>query len=355
MTNNNRMIRVYILILAILALIASGLRIGALLEDYDTSAGHFDGKALITAASALISVLCIAMITYLFFADRSKKLIATFSTPMTYVPTGAVCAALVFFLLEIRKKLPPLKLIGKGTSVTEYLLLTVFVLGIFAIAHFILTAAKATRTSSSRAALGLATVLAFALYTSYLYFDKALTINNPNKIIDEMAFLLAALFFLYEIRISISREAWHLYVVIGAIASAICFYSALPAIVMFGVNEQLVSKSLEENVLMLTVAIFIYARLILVSSYKEDKKSDFISTLKDAALDREQIICELEETARLAQLEEACDEEPIFNEELIDCESTTAPSNAQILQDVEEEPRFEPTPEEVITADPIIE
>ena len=257
----------------------------------------------------------IVMITYVFFADKSKGYVAQFSTPLTYVPAGAVCAATVFFLLNIKEAIPKLSEISKGTPITDILLLLVFYLAFPTVIYFILNSVSSERASNARAVCGIATVICFALYTSYLYFDTALTINNPNKIIDEMAFLLAALFFLYETRISISRESWNLYFVTGAIASSVGLYSSVPAIIATVIRDKAISESLEENVLILTVAVFIFARLILSATYNEDKRSDTITMLRDAALEREAFICEREEIERQTALASS-EEETVIDESL---------------------------------------
>lgn len=315
MTIKNRAIRIYLTVLALATLAASGLRAAALVKDFDFVSGHFDGKSLITAASLLTVASAIVMITYVFFADKSKGYVAQFSTPLTYVPAGAVCAAAVFFLLNIKEAIPKLSEISKGTPITDILLLLVFYLAFPTVIYFILNSVSSERASNARAVCGIATVICFALYTSYLYFDTALTINNPNKIIDEMAFLLAALFFLYETRISISRESWNLYFVTGAIASSVGLYSSVPAIIATLIRDKAISESLEENVLILTVAVFIFARLILSATYNEDKRSDTITMLRDAALEREAFICEREEIERQTALASS-EEETVIDESL---------------------------------------
>lgn len=315
MTIKNRAIRIYLTVLAFATLAASGLRAAALVKDFDFASGHFDGKSLITAASLLTVASAIVMITYVFFADKSKGYVAQFSTPLTYVPAGAVCAATVFFLLNIKEAIPKLSEVSKGTPITDILLLLVFYLAFPTVIYFILNSVSSERASNARAVSGIATVICFALYTSYLYFDTALTINNPNKIIDEMAFLLAALFFLYETRISISRESWNLYFVTGAIASSVGLYSSVPAIIATVIRDKAISESLEENVLILTVAVFIFARLILSATYNEDKRSDTITMLRDAALEREAFICEREEIERQTALASS-EEETVIDESL---------------------------------------
>ena len=346
MTIKNRAIRIYLTVLALATLAASGLRSAALVKDFDFASGHFDGKSLITAASLLTVASAIVMITYVFFADKSKGYVAQFSTPLTYVPAGAVCAAMVFFLLNIKEAIPKLSEVSKGTPITDILLLLVFYLAFPTVIYFILNSVSSERASSARAACGIATVICFALYTSYLYFDTALTINNPNKIIDEMAFLLAALFFLYETRISISRESWNLYFVTGAIASSVGLYSSVPAIIATVIRDKAISESLEENVLILTVAVFIFARLILCATYNEDKRSDTITMLRDAALEREAFICEREEIERQAALASS-EEETVIDESLF----IDAPEvNAEETETAEAEVVAEAEPEATETA-----
>ena len=347
MTIKNRAIRIYLTVLALATLAASGLRAAALVKDFDFASGHFDGKSLITAASLLTVASAIVMITYVFFADKSKGYVAQFSTPLTYVPAGAVCAATVFFLLNIKEAIPKLSEVSKGTPITEILLLLVFYLAFPTIIYFILNSVSSERASNARAVSGIATVICFALYTSYLYFDTALTINNPNKIIDEMAFLLAALFFLYETRISISRESWNLYFVTGAIASSVGLYSSVPAIIATVIRDKAISESLEENVLILTVAVFIFARLILSATYNEDKRSDTITMLRDAALEREAFICEREEIERQTALASS-EEETVIDESLF----IDAPEvKAEETEVTESETAAETEPEATETAE----
>ena len=326
MTTKNRTIKVYLTILALATAAASGLRTAALIKDFNFTSGHFDGKSLITAASLIAVAISLAMVTYVFFSDKSKGYVAEFSTPLTYVPAGAVCTAAFFFLLNIKEAIPKLSEVSKATPITELLLLIIFYLLFPTIAYFILTSVTTDRASSARALCGISTVICFALYTSYLYFDTALTINNPNKIIDEMAFLLASLFFLYETRISISRESWNLYFVTGAIASGVGLYSSIPAIIATVMRNRPISESVEENVLMLTVAVFIFARLMLSATYIEDKRSEAITMLRDAALEREAFICEREEMERQVALENAY-EGTVINESLFIDSPTPAESN----------------------------
>ena len=66
------------------------------------------------------------------------------------------------------------------------------------------------------------------------YFrEDGMALNSPNKLISQMAFLLAALFFLYEARISLGREKWRGYCIFGLAALAANAYSAVPAVILY--------------------------------------------------------------------------------------------------------------------------
>ena len=157
------------------------------------------------------------------------------------------------------------------------------VLGIFAIVHFIMTAILTEASSALRAGLGLCAVSFLALYAAYLYFSAELPINSPNKIVDQMAYLFAAVFILYEVRISLGREIWGAYVTFGLISALLTAYSAIPSLICYFAKGQTVSNSIYETALTLALFIFILARLALALRLPKDKESEFIARLKESA------------------------------------------------------------------------
>ena len=68
-------------------------------------------------------------------------------------------------------------------------------------------------------------------------------------------------------------------------------------------HGDLVSHTIEENVVMLTIACFIFARLHLSCGYLKDETCDFVKVLKDAAAERESEVSDKEEILRQAMLE----------------------------------------------------
>jgi hypothetical protein len=130
-----------------------------------------------------------------------------------------------------------------------------------------------------------------------------MAINAPNKIVDQMAFIFASLFFLYEIRISLARECWHLYIAFGFIAATLGAYSSIPSIVMFFVKDTVISHSLEETLLTLCITLFIASRLVLACKLNPDRESEFVAAMRERADERNRYIVEKEEVERRAYIE----------------------------------------------------
>ena len=89
--------RVYIPALLGTILLSVSFRIAAFFANLNTDTGFFENKILINIASVIVVAGCIFMFTYAFSGSKNQKLIADFSTPATYIPTGALSVAMIFF------------------------------------------------------------------------------------------------------------------------------------------------------------------------------------------------------------------------------------------------------------------
>ena len=117
-------------------------------------------------------------------------------------------------------------------------------------------------------------------------------VNATNKLTDQLAYLFCALFFLYEARISLGRDKWRAYGSFGLIAALFTAYSSIPALITYLINGEIISNSIEENILTLTLFIFITARLISLTTLKEKSESRIISSMQEYARRREEILVE---------------------------------------------------------------
>lgn len=307
MNQKSKRLSAYFKLLPITSVAAFTLRTVALLTSFDFLYGYFNNNVLITIANVLTVAACFLFLTYIFVSEKDKRLIASFSTPVTYVPTGAVFTALVMLSAYIYKRFA-----ASGLSVTEAVQLKKFtllfelaisVLSLVATVYFILAATLSERACNVRAGFGIFTVLFLALYAAFIYFDASLPMNAPNKTVDQMAILFCALFFLYETRISLGREKWHLYIGFGLIAAQLAAYSAIPSIIVYFVNGRIISASIYENVLTLTLCIFILARLAVAHSLKSDEENSFIAALRAVSSERQAKIEEKDEARRRAYIE----------------------------------------------------
>ena len=315
MNRTHKINRIYIPLMCVITALSVALRITAVLLDFDVRTGYFDSKGLVNAASIIVTAGSFLLFTYAFVGAKQEKLIATFTTPSTYIPSGAIVAALLFFAVKSYERIRDFDLLPEYArgfqNITKYVSqnLPQFVtavlvpLSLLAAVYFILNATVDKRASEARAGFGICTVILFALYASFLYFDTTLAINAPNKIVDQMAFIFAALFFLYEIRISLGRECWHLYMAFGFIAATLCAYSSIPSLVLYCTDESVISHSIQENVLTLCIFIFILSRVILAGKLNADKESEFVAAMRDSARERNKYITEKEEVERAAYLE----------------------------------------------------
>ncbi|MBQ3015836.1 MAG: hypothetical protein IJD79_03545 [Clostridia bacterium] len=315
MNQKAKLKRIYLPLLLLTVLVSVTFRIAAVLADFDVSTGYFGSKALINTASVAVVIGCILLFTYAFVGAKGEKLIATFTTPETYVPSGAIVTALIFFAVSTYARIKNFDFSFRGQlsakaiiahvakNLPEFISAALIPLALAAAVYFILNAANEKRASVARAGFGIAAVIFFALYTCFLYFDKTLTINAPNKIVDQMAFLFAALFLLYEIRISLGRECWHLYMAFGFIAAALSAYSSIPSIVLYLTGGGAVSHSIEENAVSLCIFIFAFSRVLLAAKLEPDRESEFVLAMRDGARARDKYIKDKEEIERRAYLE----------------------------------------------------
>lgn len=285
----------------LLALVSTvTLRTTALFLNFNFYTGYFSEKLLISISNAIVVSAVLFFISYVFFTKQKLNLIADFTSPATYVPTGLVGVALIFLSIhlfsyagDVSDYIDLLFRIGDSSALSEIptqriLLIIAIITAVFALVstvHFALTALLEHHSSTLRAAFGLCTAVFLCLYAIYLYFNSELPMNSPNKSLDEMAYLAAAVFFLYEIRLSLGREKWRAYIALGFIAALLLAYSSIPSLILYFKEDRMISNSIYETALTFALFIFVSSRLLLTSSLIEDKPSE-ISKMLDFASEK---------------------------------------------------------------------
>lgn len=305
MNTNSKRLRIYLAIMMVLTAAATTLRSIACVIHLDYTSGFFTDKSLLTVANVIITATAIGMFSYLFVAERIN-LLASFSTGATYVTTGVLGVATAFLgtsiisFVSIASRYSSRQ--SNIISADKYLPIVGVIcaaLAFASIAHHFFNAFITESRAEIRAYFALASISFLGLYAMLIYLDPTLAIGESTKILRLIAFLLSALFFLYEARISIGREMWRVYTAFGLAAASLTAYASIPAIITYFTNGELVSYatgrslvSLEEYMLLLALCIFITARLFITAGLREDIENKFIKTFKAYAGEREREIAE---------------------------------------------------------------
>ncbi len=293
MNKKRELLGMYLPIFAILTLATVVIRTVACFTDYNIENGKFESAALISISDYITVGAVIYYLSYIITAKKDRKLIPSFTSAATYIPTGLTAAALLFFAKGLLDKSLWYRdiindelyrgVIRKSIQSSYFapMILTIAAAAasIFSILHFVFTAIDEKKHSGRRAKFGLFTVIMLALYASYLYFSVELPLNSRTKITDQMAYLSAAVFFLYETRISLGREKWRGYISYGFTAAALMAYSSIPSIIIYIARGDIISNSIYESILSFTLFIFITARIILAGELIEDKPSSMVSSI----------------------------------------------------------------------------
>lgn len=314
--------RIYLLITVAIALIAAGLRSAACLTALNFDTGYFSDKLLIGISDKLVIGAVIFALSYVFLAGKEQKLIFDFSSPLNYVFGGTLGVALLFFAFHafnifdaLFSEYQEYRYSASSQKLVMYISLIMAILALASVAHFIIGGLVTKNKNTGRADFGLITVLFLSVYATYLYFNNAQPINSPAKIVDQMAYLSSAIFFLYETRISIGREKWRVYSAFGFCAALLTAYSSIPSIITYLATGQVISDSIYESSLTFTLCLFVSARLILTAKLREEKESEIVTLIKSNAAMRELFLNP--EPAELTEedTEAVNDNEPINSEE----------------------------------------
>ena len=324
MNTNSKRLGIYLAAMLMATTIATTLRSIACVEHLDNATGLFRDKSLINISNAIILLTIFGMLSYLFVATRIS-LRASFSTGSTYVPTGILGVATAFlglraFLFVIRNSNGQILVIRSNNitdiigelmtpqNLTSIIGLLVGILAFVSIIHHFLNAFLTESHSIVRSYFAIATIAFLALYAIMIYLDSTTPVNEPNKSLRQFSFLFASVFFLYEARISLGREMWRLYTAFGLVAASLSAYTAIPAIVAYYANGEILSASdlkfpasftdyinsyarslasIEEYILLLAIFIFIVSRLAITIVIKEDKENQLVKSLVSAAAEQE--------------------------------------------------------------------
>ncbi len=258
------------------------LRSIAVCRDLDFKYGYFNSDTLISISGWLVFAAIIVLSVITLLEGKRENLLPTYHSPATYLPAALVCTALPFVAKELLVRFTDYtEQATKGQSrLCAVISLLCCVLCVCSVACFFLfTFIKAPFDGKRAVAI---TVIAFSLiiYAVYLYFTTDLPLNSPNKIVDQTAYVFAAVFFLYEARATLGKAMWRTYAIFGQIAALLCAYSSIPALAVFFIKGKTISNSIYESILTFTLFIFISARLILFTEFESTDDCETVKAIK---------------------------------------------------------------------------
>lgn len=289
MNKNSKRLTAALLTLIVFAAAACTLRTLACLRHLESNMIYFSSTGLITAANVVVVCAAVLLCASAFTLTK-EPLRADFTSPVTYVPTGIAGVALLVFGLAMLAlySVSDSPLPNPRIEVAGSLALICALLTPLSAVHFLLSAFLSERHARIRGYFALATVLLCAAYASYLYFAPGSPINAPNKTVEQMAYLFISLFFLYETRISLAREMWRSYAAFGLVAALIGVYASLPALLAYFIKGIYVTATVESAVLLISLSIFIFARVCMMAMAAPDGECPEMAVLRRFAERREE-------------------------------------------------------------------
>ncbi len=275
----------YIAVFSFLTLAAVTLRAAALILELQPAHIYFNDETLLIISAAVCLLVAGFALSYVFITDRSLKLYASFRTAGTYIPSGISAVALLLLGGELFAKnfIFPESDYGYFSNAASVISFLTTVLSIVCALSFFFNVFHEKKESTARASFCLLTALFLGCYAGYLFFSEQLPINSPNKAADQLAYLALAIFFLYETRISLGRAKWRFYFAFGLIAACLAYYSAVPSLIYLFTDRAVISNSIAENVLTLTLGVYVTFRVALMPSLSPDRMCDTAAAIAKMA------------------------------------------------------------------------
>ena len=359
MNINSKRLSIYLVLMLVGTAIATALRSVACVVYMDYELGYFENKTLISIAEPIIWGTVIVMFTYLFAGSR-VNLKASFSTSATYIPSGILGVATFYLgvrVLTYAMKLTRYPLLSKESLTTPAVLiaLLIAIASVVSVAHYFYTSFVTESKSNLRAYFSIGTIVFLALYSILTYMDTTVATNAPTKLVNQMAYIFCAIFFLYESRISLGREKWRAYCAFGLISAALAGYASIPALITYYAKGVVLGASasggslvsVEEYMVTFALFIFILARLVITVSLTESKENKLVSAMAEYAEKREK---EVEESFERHQEDFAAKQLSLF--ELYEQESEPVEEKEEEI--VREEAPTEEEPKEITLSDDVI-
>jgi len=225
---------VLMVITVILTIVLGALRTCMLAWFYNADTGYFNCSDILSAVFYAGEALCL-VIGVVSLVILGKKIYITQPAPSSVsLFAGLFCGFLMFASVVLYLMDTPMDQIFEN-----YVAFASIVLALISFVYFVLGITSQKVGYTVKTLLCFAVIL-WAMSSLFgLYFDISLTINNPSKVLEQLALVTVTLYFLYECRFFIEKQRPALYLAIGFISSVLLGVSVLPnliALFFFGLD-----------------------------------------------------------------------------------------------------------------------
>lgn len=274
MNTKQKKLNAYLLLFVLLGVITITMRTFATflhLGDF----GYYEGD-LCTSANIALVLGGLIFFSYALVHRNDEAKQASFGSTLTYAPAVPLAVCLILLGVTFFRK-------ETATKLAEFLLPLLGILAIASAFYFLFAVLYEIKVCDLRAIFGMVCSLFLIFYAGYLYFDTNLPINAATKLTDQAAFIFAAIFFLYETRISLGLERWHVYTSLGFFSSLVCAYASIPALLVYFFKDRIISNSIEETFVVFFLFVYIFCRTLLSLYLKPEKPTPFMAALHEDA------------------------------------------------------------------------
>ena len=303
---NEKLSGLYLWTLLIFGVAATAFRTAALFVDYSQATTHFEDNTFITIANVLAVLGTLLMLTYPLTAPKKLNLVYESTGTAAYIPAGIVSVAMAFLALRSFTKYYT----AYAPTIVEYVCLALAIFGALSVVALLLSVLVENSESEFKSAFNMSIIIFLALYAAYLYFNtKTLPTNSPVKLVDQMAYLSASAFFIYETRATLGRPMWKAYIASGLVTSLLTAYSAIPSFILYIADGRLLSDSLDAVTLALALCLFSTLKTIKAYRFLRDERCETADVIAELHEMRENALMEKRSAQNASPVQEENDEE----------------------------------------------
>lgn len=226
--NAKKPIAIYTVVMGVLSLLGISLRTVALFLCYDSDIGYYIQGAALPRIFNLVCVFAVLVsMSAMFLLPKNREYPVLPATSLTS-KVGAIFASAatashsVYLLISMNGafKISALDVVS-----------ILFSLGAFV--YYLSLLSEKAAASNARVMLGYCVIFHIAVILASSYFDFNTTMNNPNKLLMQVALMTAMIYMLCELRYALGIQQPRAYVALSLMTVFFNLVCALPGFIAF--------------------------------------------------------------------------------------------------------------------------